>query len=194
MDRISQSKALIMGTGLALLLVLISFWPVREPAVLKFVPSPAKKIGHKATALSRKVLHHKTQAATETLAPLVSAVPQASAKIETPFPELRGATLRPFDKAFTYIFLGRVICGDKPCPAEVELIVNTADNPDKHFRASVDDTGAFRISVSFWEDPQQQIEWRLTARTPDWMIGEVHGRRILLDDGIVTVDEQLRPS
>ena len=177
-----HSKYLLAGLVIAMMLLVLHLKPETDPVPLGYIPLQAVQRGPSRHLMA---LMHKAQSAeTSAVAPLI----RKRAMTEE---ELRELGLRSLMRHFTYVYNGKVLCGQVPCPADLELVIDTTHHPDTHLHAQTQPDGSYSIQVSMLEDPHDQIDWRLTARGCDWSTDEMHGRHILEDDPNITITNSL---
>lgn len=137
---------------------------------------------HPGVALPPKVL----------LRPAVRpALKHPSSKSQQALNNFNGVRLRRDLKDYTYVFSGKVACGQNPCSqVEVRLALDTARNPDVEKMTLAQPDGSYAIKVSLKEFLHEQVDWKLTARSQTH-VTEVHGRQILTDEPILQLERSL---
>lgn len=91
---------------------------------------------------------------------------------------------------FNMIFAGQVHCGTQPCPADLDLTVNTTRNQDLHRVIHTMDDGNFILQLPVTEGMHEPADWRISATNPAGRIAEAHGRN-LLEDSVISIDVSL---
>jgi hypothetical protein len=92
---------------------------------------------------------------------------------------------------YNYIFSGQTFCGQQPCAAKVEILVDSSRNPNMHRTIQTMNDGSYWLQVPITETTQEQVDWKILAQSIDGEKADMHGRRILMDDNVVSVEANL---
>lgn len=105
--------------------------------------------------------------------------------------DLNALALHSIERQYTYVFTGKVLCGEGPChTAEVQASLASKRNSDVHETASVQPDGSYSLKVSFTELPKEELDWKLTAFSGRHLSSEVDGQHILTEQEPTVVVEK----
>ncbi len=106
--------------------------------------------------------------------------------------DLKGASLYSDARSYLAVFTGKVSCVQAGCPdTHVRLQMETTYNDDLNRKATVAADGSYRIEVPFKETPHEHMDYTLSAYNDQSQSSEVHGRRILMEETVLPVDNVL---
>ena len=108
--------------------------------------------------------------------------------------KFRGWNLHSTLREYTYVFTGKVACRTEPCAAEIQVVLNTDQNPDVRKTATTLPDGSYSVEISIKDYMHEGIDWKLTAQYQGSEVVDAHGRQILMDDPTVTVENSLQLS
>ncbi len=173
----SQRKYWAIGLLLSMLLFVLQFHAVRlsNPTPDSVTSTPALAV---VTPVARR---HKT--VLKKSAPGIAKTPEAQ--------DFFSLHLKSNLRDYNYILSGRVLCGTTPCPATMDLTLDTSLNPNMRRTFETMNDGTYFLQVPITEVAEEQVDWRVSAHNSDAQMGETHGRHILTEDAVVAVEANL---
>jgi hypothetical protein len=113
-------------------------------------------------------------------------------KIQEEEKNMNALALHTFQREYTCVFTGKVSCGDGPCKdAEVQIHVASAQNPEIVRKTNLQEDGSYEVTVLLKEFPHEQVDWSISAGSPDASQKQIQGRQILMDDSTIAIEEPL---
>ncbi len=169
-------KFLFLGLLLSMFLLLARMkpWTVSPASPVNAAPAPAP-------LQPRLAVIHQT--------PVKSLVKKMAAS--KPIMELNRALLRSYARDYNIIFSGQIRCGEDPCAAHLDLVINTTRNANLRKAIETSEDGNYWFQVPLQELPREQMSWVFTARTAQGLSDEVRGHQILVEDSVVPIPNTL---
>ncbi|MFA5975661.1 MAG: hypothetical protein WC859_05780 [Elusimicrobiota bacterium] len=146
----------------------ITFWnrPSQQPrvALVPAVPVPPVRVPVRAPA-----------------PPVMKSLPSSSS--------LNGVPMTNIMRTYTYIFRGRLTCGDQPCTdAQGRVALESIHNPDLQELIHPTGDGTYEVRVELTELPNESVRWTLNFAGTGIQTKELQGQAILMDDPTVTIE------
>jgi hypothetical protein len=165
---------------LAILAAMVWMLWVIRPAITS-MPTPAIHVTwHRPVSYARPPM-----AAIEKQKPAPAGVAQAK--------DINHLPLHSIERQYTYLFTGRVMCGQAPCKtADVQVTLQSIRNGDVHQSTTSNPDGTFSLQIALVEFPQGQIDWTMVAHSNEARRVELSGHHILTEqDSTVVVEKSI---
>ena len=103
------------------------------------------------------------------------------------------SNLHSFEKEYTCLFTGKVICGDSPCQtADIQIHVTSKQNPEIVKTVSLQSDGSYEASVLIKEILHENVDWWIVADSQESGAKQIQGRQILMDDALINIEETIQ--
>ena len=120
--------------------------------------------------------------------PVKAPITHSEAVITTHPMDINSLHLNTNLKEYNVIFAGHVLCKQGPCQAELDIKMSTVRNENMHRVIPTMEDGNFWVQIPVTENMNEHIDWKITARFEDDRTAEAHGRDILSEDAVVSID------
>jgi hypothetical protein len=111
-----------------------------------------------------------------------------------PSPDWNAMWMNSVKRTYTYVFRGRLTCGDHPCTdAQVHVALESTHNPDLQQVIRPTGDGAYEVRIPISEVVNESVKWTLSFAGTGVQAKELQGQAILMDNPTVTIENPPEP-